>query len=63
MKQKTRNSISKKVKVTGSGKLKVRSTGNNHYNTRDTGKKVRSKRRDQDVYPAIERNIKKVINA
>jgi large subunit ribosomal protein L35 len=62
-KQKTRKSISKKVKVTGSGKLKVRSTGHNHYNTRDTGKATRAKRLDQSVYPAVEKNLKKALNA
>jgi large subunit ribosomal protein L35 len=62
-KQKTRKSISKKVKVTGSGKLKVRSTGHNHYNLRDTGKATRAKRLDQDVYPAVAKNLKKALNA
>lgn len=61
MKQKTRKSVAKKVKVTGSGKLKTRATGQNHHNTRQTGNQNRAKRRDQDVYAAVEKNIKKAL--
>ena len=61
MKQKTRKSISKKVKVTGSGKFKTRATGQNHYNVRSTGKETRAKRQDNDVYPAVAANIKKAL--
>lgn len=61
MKQKTKKSIAKKVKVTGSGKLKVRATGQNHYNTHQTGNQNRAKRKDQDVYGAVEKNIKKAL--
>ncbi len=57
-KLKTRKSVSKKVKITGSGKLKTRATGQNHYNSRDTGKATRAKRKDNSVYPAVEKNIK-----
>ena len=58
---KTRKSIIKKIRVTGSGKLKTRSTGQNHHNSRDTGKGTRAKRSDNDVYPAVARNIKKAL--
>jgi len=57
-KLKTRKSVSKKVKITGSGKLKTRATGQNHYNSRDTGKQSRAKRQDNSVYPAVAKNIK-----
>lgn len=50
--------MSKKVKITGSGKLKTRATGQNHYNSRDTGNQSRAKRQDSDVYPAVAKNIK-----
>jgi large subunit ribosomal protein L35 len=60
-KLKTRKSISKKVKVTGSGKLKTRSTGQNHHNSRDTGAQSRAKRKDNDVYAAVAKNIKKAL--
>lgn len=62
MKQKTKKSVVKKVKVTGSGKVMRRSTGQNHYNVRDTGKATRAKRKDAGiVVPQDERNIKKAL--
>jgi len=57
-KLKTRKSVSKKVRITGSGKLKTRATGQNHYNSRDTGKASRAKRQDNSVYEAVAKNIK-----
>lgn len=60
-KLKTRKSVSKKVKVTGSGKLMRRSTGNNHYNSKDTGAETRSKRKDQSIFKTDENNIKKAL--
>ena len=60
-KLKTRKSVSKKVKVTGSGKLKTRATGQNHYNSRATGKQNRAKRLDQNVYETVAHNIKKAL--
>ncbi|MEK7182096.1 MAG: bL35 family ribosomal protein [Patescibacteria group bacterium] len=61
MKQKTNKSLVKKVKVTGTGKLKTRATGQNHHNSRDNGAQTRAKRKDNDVYPAVARNIKKAL--
>jgi ribosomal protein L35 len=62
MKQKTKKSLVKKIKVTGSGKITVRATGQNHYNSRATGKQTRNKRGDQGVYPAVEKNIQKALS-
>ncbi len=61
MKQKTKKSLVKKIRVTGSGKLKTRATGQNHHNTRATGNQRRDKRNDNDVYPAVAKNIKKAM--
>lgn len=61
MKQKTKKSVAKKVKVTGSGKLLTRSTGQNHYNSRNTGNQTRAKRRDQTVFKTVEANIKRAL--
>jgi|OpeIllAssembly_1097287.scaffolds.fasta_scaffold1911497_2 large subunit ribosomal protein L35 len=61
MKQKTKKSVVKKVRITGSGKLKRRGTGQNHYNVRDTGKATRAKRRDQDFFKTDADNIKKAL--
>jgi len=60
-KLKTRKSVSKKVKVTGTGKLKRRSTGQNHYNSRNTGHETRSKRKDQSIFKTEEQNIKRAL--
>ena len=57
-KLKTRKSVAKKVKISGSGKLKTRATGQNHYNSRNTGNQTRAKRKDNDVYDAVAKNIK-----
>lgn len=62
MKQKTKKSVSKKIKVTGSGKLMRRSTGHNHYNSRDTGNDTRKKRGDHGIaVRQDENNIKKAL--
>lgn len=61
MKQKTRKSVAKKVRVTARKKLVRRSTGQNHYNTRDTGKEVRRKRRDQGFFATDAANLKKAL--
>lgn len=61
-KQKTKKSLVKKIKVTGTGKITVRATGHNHYNSRATGKATRAKRGDKGVYPAVEKNIQKAIS-
>ena len=62
MKQKTKKSVSKKIKVTGSGKLLHRASGQNHYNSRDTGAQTRAKRRDAGFSLAKEeQNTKRAI--
>lgn len=61
-KQKTNKAVSKKFKVTGSGKLKRRATGQNHYNSRDTGNSTRDKRLDAGIAVAAdEANLRKAL--
>ncbi len=61
-KQKTNKAVSKKFKVTGSGKLLRRATGQNHYNSRDTGTSTRAKRLDAGIaIPAEEANLRKAL--
>jgi large subunit ribosomal protein L35 len=60
-KMKTKKNVSKKFKVTGTGKLKRRSTGQNHYNTRDTGKATRAKRADHVVTAVDVKNVKRAL--
>lgn len=61
MKQKTRKSVAKKVKVTGSGKLTRRSTKQNHYNSRATGNANRGKKRERGFFKGDEANIVKAL--
>lgn len=62
MKQKTKKSVIKKIKVTGSGKLLRRSSGQNHYNSRDTGAQTRAKRLDKGfVVSKEEQNVKNAL--
>ncbi|MCR4322702.1 MAG: 50S ribosomal protein L35 [Candidatus Azambacteria bacterium] len=42
--QKTNKSVSKRIKVTGKGKLLKRTIGQNHFNARQTGATERGKR-------------------
>lgn len=58
-KQKTRKCISKRVKITGSGKVSRRKSRQNHFNARQDGDHKRAKRTDQIVGG---KNAKKVIN-
>lgn len=57
MKQKTKKSLVKKVKVTKNGKVLVRHSGQNHYNTRETGNFKRKKKRDIRLFRTDEKNI------
>ncbi|MFZ1736258.1 MAG: 50S ribosomal protein L35 [Candidatus Moraniibacteriota bacterium] len=58
MKQKTRKSVTKKVKVTKSGKVIRRTTKQNHYNLRETKDSKRAKRRDITMTGKDAKNIK-----
>lgn len=60
-KLKTRKAVSKRIKVTKTGKLKIRSGAQGHFNSRETGKKTRNKRKDKDMATANHNNIKKTI--
>jgi len=55
---KTNKSISKRVRVTKSGKLKIRTGGQDHFNARETGKVGRNKKSDKTISKANKRNIK-----
>ncbi|MEP7162345.1 MAG: 50S ribosomal protein L35 [Candidatus Moraniibacteriota bacterium] len=61
MKQKTKKSVAKKIKVTGRKKLLHRGTGQNHYNSRDTGNATRAKRRDLGLSKTDTANIKRAL--
>lgn len=60
-KLKTRKAVSKRVKVTKSGKLKIRAGAQGHFNSRETGNKKRNKRRGKDLAKANHTNVKKAL--
>lgn len=60
-KLKTRKSIAKRIKVTGSKKLTTRHGGQDHFNARQTGKTKRNKRRDNHVSKTLEKSIRRVL--
>ncbi len=57
-KLKTNKAISKRIKVTGSGKLKIRTGGQNHFNARESSKTTVNKRRDKTMSSRNTINIK-----
>ena len=57
-KMKTRKSISKRFRVTKSGKVIKRTSGQGHYNSRETGKVKRNKRSDVVMSKTINRFVK-----
>jgi len=61
MKQKTRKSVAKKVKVSGAKKVTRRYSGQNHYNAKETGKTRRGKRRDRALTKTDQKNVLKAL--
>ena len=61
-KLKTKKALSKKVKVTRTGKVLRRHTKQNHFNSKQTGNFKRKKRRDLSVFSADAKNMKKALN-
>ena len=61
MAYKTNKTLSKRFKVTKTGKLIKRTCGQDHFNARDNGKKIRNKRRDRKMSEAYAGTIKKLI--
>ena len=61
MKQKTHKALSKRVKITKTGKVLTRKCGQDHFNARATGKVTRNKRRDTELSNAHSAAIKALI--
>ncbi len=57
---KTHKAMTKRYKVTKSGKILKRKTGQAHFNSRESGNTTRNKRRDQEQHPAFAKTIKKL---
>lgn len=61
MKQKTSKTVSKRMKLTKSGKLLKRKGGQGHFNSRESGNTTRNKRRDIDISASYTRNLKQLM--
>lgn len=55
---KTHKAVSKRFKITKTGKVLKRTAGQDHFNTRDPGKITRKKRRDKIFSPSHSKAVK-----
>lgn len=60
-KLKTRKSITKRFKITKTGKILRRHTGLDHYRAKKSGKKIRQKRKLVEVSKVETKKIKKLL--
>ena len=60
-KAKTIKSISKRFKITKSGKIKKVKDSQNHFNAKETGKKTRNKRKHLTLSHSDAKVIKRII--
>ena len=61
MKAKTHKSLSKRVRVTKSGKIMKRYGGQDHFNSRDSGSQTSKKRRDDQMSESYRTHVKKLM--
>lgn len=57
MKMKTHKALSKRLKVTKTGKMIKRKSGQDHFNSRENGKTRRNKRSDMIVSDTIQKTV------
>ncbi|MBU4421590.1 50S ribosomal protein L35 [Candidatus Parcubacteria bacterium] len=60
-KLKTHKSVSKRFKVTKTGKVLKRKAGQGHFNSRESSKTTRNKRRDVLMSETLNKNIKELM--
>jgi large subunit ribosomal protein L35 len=58
---KTKKAVSKRIKITKTGKVMKRTAGQGHFNARESGKVKRNKRRDSEISKADQKNIKSLM--
>lgn len=58
---KTHKSVSKRFKVTVTGKVLKRACGQDHFNSRESGTTTRNKRRDRTMSECFTKSIKKLV--
>lgn len=61
MKLKTKKAVSKRFKITATGKILHRPMGQDHFNAKESGKKTRSKRRWLELTGAEAKAIRKLL--
>lgn len=61
MKMKTRKSITKRFKITKTGKILRRPIGLNHYRAKKSGNKIRQSQRWIELSPNEARQIKRLL--
>ena len=61
MKQKTHKALSKRVKITATGKVLKRTAGQDHFNSREPGKVTRNKRSDKPFAAAKKKTLKALL--
>ena len=59
---KTRKSISKRFKITKTGKILRRPTGQDHFRAKKSGKKIRESRKWVRVSKPLAKKIKKLLH-
>jgi large subunit ribosomal protein L35 len=59
--QKTKKSISKRIKVTGTGKLMRHMPGAGHLKSRKSPKRLRNMRKTAEIAPNFTRTLKRLI--
>ena len=55
---KTHKMVSKRVRVTSTGKLLKRKGGQDHFNSRESGNTTRAKRNDQAISKVFTKTVK-----
>ena len=60
-KLKTNKTVSKRFRITATGKVMRRHGGQNHFNARNSGTITRKKRRDEEMSHAFTKNVKILI--
>jgi ribosomal protein L35 len=61
MKQKTCKSVSKRFRITPTGKVLLKQTGQDHFNAAESGKVTRNKRRNRTLANDFVLTIKRAI--
>ena len=61
MKLKTHKALSKRVKITKTGKVMKRYSGQDHFNSRSSGKITRKKRRDVQLSGSHLKAVKELL--